>query len=596
VGDDAKSGRSQSPPRRPKCAFGYGCPTKNDKSDPCPHWHPSHPPKQAGQAPKTDREVVLGGFFADVSPTGAPVMIAAARVAKAESSKPLVRKVRFGEFAYKVIEPVPAGEYAPSLGELLQHVHVPARMPLAPTLRRRQPQTVEPHPELKEVLLPESRTRRLYHDFSRVSPTAAWLKLSADEKRYHVVQHGSSWIERFNRFLASCLHWKLRITAKMLKQWDQLTRPSAPIGLRDRAPVSVAAVPRAVPAPSVPAAAAAVVSPADGVKQIDLRELEIVSADLLPGVYLIKPGGLFTCFDTGCAMFGMTYKDDAAVIEVRDLKPSECFSAVGVGGSVDIRQIGKKPYQVPVKVVHANPELQEIMRRFVQDAEDAVADAADKLYYHFHVPVYINPTLREGVTLVSCGKLVLEMGMTMHLDRAPGGSYALSPADEVTGVRLQFELQWGGGTGLPFDVLLNAPELQVDMQPADAVERARETWQIVRVLHQRAQEQLAVNLAAREEEAYSLWGSFAGYVDYASPDAAVPISHDFFDGSASACFSAGAAAALACSAAAYAVSVDHPVACMCARSQEAPVESDAELPTIGDCVSFEEACAISWAF
>ena len=88
---------------------------------------------------------------------------------------------------------------------------------------------------------------------------------------------------------------------------------------------------------------------------------------------------------------------------------------------------------------------------------------------------------------------------------------------------------------LPFDVLLNAPELQVDMQPADAVERARETWQIVRVLHQRAQEQLAVNLAAREEEAYSLWGSFAGYVDYASAGAAVPISHAFFDGSASAC-------------------------------------------------------------
>ena len=76
-----------------------------------------------------------------------------------------VSKVRFGEFAYKVIEPVPAGEYAPSRGELLQHVHVPARMPLAPTLRRRQPQTVEPHPELKEVLLPESRTRRLYPDF-----------------------------------------------------------------------------------------------------------------------------------------------------------------------------------------------------------------------------------------------------------------------------------------------------------------------------------------------------------------------------------------------------------------------------------------------
>ena len=67
-------------------------------------------------------------------------------------------------------------------------------------------------------------------------------------------------------------------------------------------------------------------------------------------------------------------------------------------------------------------------------------------------------------------------------------------------------------------------------------------------------------------------------------------------GSASACFPAGAVDAVACSAAAYAVSVDHPVACMCARSQEAPVESDAELPTIGDCVSFEEACAISWAF
>ena len=104
-----------------------------------------------------------------------------------------------------------------------------------------------------------------------------------------------------------------------------------------------------------------------------------------------------------------------------------------------------------------------------------------------------NPTLREGATLVSCGKLVMEMGITMHLDRAPDASYALSPADEVTGVRLQFKLRWGGGTGLPFDVLLNAPELQVDMQPADALERARETWQIVRVLHQRAQEQLAVH-------------------------------------------------------------------------------------------------------
>jgi hypothetical protein len=128
------------------------------------------------------------------------------------------------------------------------------------------------------------------------------------------------------------------------------------------------------------------------------------------------------------------------------------------------------------------------------------------------------------------------------------------------------------------------------MQPADALERARETWQIVRVLHQRAQEQLAVSLAARAEEAYSLWG-YAGYVDYASAGADVSITHAFFDGSASACFSAGAAAALACSAAANAVAVDHPVVRVCVRSQEAPVEADAELPTFADCVALEEACA-----
>ena len=81
------------------------------------------------------------------------------------------------------------------------------------------------------------------------------------------------------------------------------------------------------------------------------------------------------------------------------------------------------------------------------------------------------------------------------------------------------------------------------------------------------------NLAAREEEAYSMWGGYAFYVDYASPGAVVPISHEFFDGSASACFPAGAVDAVACSAAAYAVSVDHPVGCMCVRSQEAPDES-----------------------
>ena len=140
-------------------------------------------------------------------------------------------------------------------------------------------------------------------------------------------------------------------------------------------------------------------------------------------------------------------------------------------------------------------------------------------------------------------------------------------------------------------MLLNAPELQVDMQPADALERARETWQIVRVLHQRAREQLAVNLAARELDAYSLWGSYAGYVTYGSAGADVSVSHAFFDGSASACFSAGATAALACSAAANAVAVDHPVGRVCVRSQEAPVEADAELPTFADCVALEEACA-----
>jgi hypothetical protein len=204
----------------------------------------------------------------------------------------------------------------------------------------------------------------------------------------------------------------------------------------------------------------------------------------------------------------MTGPGNPAVYDIEDLSDADQLSVVGVGGTSRLKQRGKMQCCVPAEVVNANPELEQLMRQIAQDV--ICRESNGVLIYYFGLSVYINPMLKSGLTLMSLGHLVHKLGWTVTLDAAPGGSYALSPADTVTGTRLRLPMRFGRGTGLPHDMLLTVVGLEMVNDHASARKRACETWEVVRVLHQRAQEEFLESqrqrLAEIEEGAYSLYG------------------------------------------------------------------------------------------
>jgi hypothetical protein len=315
-----------------------------------------------------------------------------------------------------------------------------------------------------------------------------------------------------NRFFASCLHWGLPIKDYMLRDWKRITKSDAPVRMQDRTRLPGAAVSSATAQPGsggAPVAGPAAAAPVP-LKQIDLRAItSACDAELAPGVYLVDQNN-FNCVDSGCSLEAMTGLGNPAVYDVEDLSEADQLSVVGVGGTSRLTQRGKMQCCAPADVVHANPDLEELMRQVAQDV--VCRESRGVLCYCFELSVYINPMLKSGLTLMSCGHLVHRLGWTVTLDAAPGGSYALSPADTVTGTRLRVPMRFGRGTGLSHDMLLTVVGLEMVKDHASARKRACETWEIVRVLHQRAQEEFLESERQRlveiEEGAYSLFGYY----------------------------------------------------------------------------------------
>ena len=127
----------------------------------------------------------------------------------------------------------------------------------------------------------------------------------------------------------------------------------------------------------------------------------------------------FNCVDTGSTIEAMTGPGNPAVYDIEELVPADQISVVGVGGGAQMKHRGKMQCCVPAEVVHANPELEQLMRQFVQGA--ACGEVDDALCYYFELKVYINPMLKSGLTLLSCGHLVHKLGWSVTLDAAPGG-------------------------------------------------------------------------------------------------------------------------------------------------------------------------------
>ena len=504
VVDDQQRGKS--PPRREQCEAGLDC----KKSD-CPLWHPS--PGKVGK--DGQKHAVAGSWFMDVDPTGSAAvhsLLATSDSTVSESSASSVRALRWGSVTTKIVKCTPEGEEAPECGELSQHDHAASqRLPRAPSAMRGQPPKVlKPFPEMKDRLLTKSKTRWLYHNYRRKTFSPIWLRLTGDEKRYHVVANGCSWVARLNRFFASCLHWGLPIKGYMLQEWNRITKSDAPIKLKDRTRLPVPSASSATTPPecvAAPVAEPAADAPVP-LKQIDMRSVKTVCGDeLASGVYLIDENA-FNCVDTGSTIEAMTGPGNPAVYDIEELLPADRLSVVGVGGGAQLKQRGKVKCCVPAEVVHAKPELERLMREYVQDAACGKVNGA--LCYYFELQVYINPMLKSGLTLMSCGHLVHKLGWSVTLDAAPGGSYGLSPADTVTGTRLRLPMRFGRGTGHHHDMLLTVVGLEMLKEHGSAVKSACETWEVVRMLHQRAQEELSVRqrqrLAEIEEGPYSLYG------------------------------------------------------------------------------------------
>jgi hypothetical protein len=140
-------------------------------------------------------------------------------------------------------------------------------------LRGGSPKESPPFLELPDRLLTKRQTSRLYYRYRRKTFSPVWLRMSGDERRYYVVEHGCSWVQQLNRFFASCLHWGLPIKSYMLREWNRITKSDAPVRLKDRTRLPVAAVSSATAQPGsgvAPVAEPAAAAPVP-LKQIDMR-------------------------------------------------------------------------------------------------------------------------------------------------------------------------------------------------------------------------------------------------------------------------------------------------------------------------------------
>ena len=551
------TGRSSSPNFRPKCERGVECPDKE-----CTNWHPAQwkHSKQAkgggkggkngkggkggkkgkgggsdqGSATVSDRTVAQSWFAVVVPRDAALLAHDTAGSPKQEpsesvsSSKPLRPvHVSWGPNDVKEVTRVPRDAYAPSAGELSATLsdHSRWRQPARSSLRGRPPQEFEPHVELEHNLLDHKRTVMLYREYSKRNITKTWLNMTGDQKRHEIVMFGASWIERLNRFFVSCLRSRLPLKEQMIKDWNRLTRPPRPVRWHvpaakigsPRKPVSLrvptaatsssavasaAVAPSAVPSAIVPAARSTV----------DIRGLESAAANMEAGAYLVNASEL-AVVDSGCTVEGLT-KQDADVYDVEELPQDKQLTVTGIAGNVEIKQTGKRGYRILSSVYHADSRVQNML-----SAIHARFRGEDRLYYYFEIKFYLSPHMRPGLSLISCGAMVIDLGWTALLDRDPTVSHVLTAADSVTSARLRFPLRFGvkerapNAACDPHDRLLHIPGLEKVAPGVNVKECALRTWEVVRKMCQDVQEQIAVEEQERLEEIengpYSLYGYVA---------------------------------------------------------------------------------------
>ena len=421
------------------------------------------------------------------------------------------RSVRWGGVQSKVVSRVSSDGYAPAHGELRSDIwaksKVCARAP--PVLRRAPPQQFPPHVELPSCLLSKKRTERLYSKYKELSFTQFWCGLTDYQRRCQIVALGANWPEKLNRFFASCLAYGLPLMGYMLDEWEKLTKPNKSVALRGWKSLASPASAGVPPALSVPVAAPLQApAPAASPVVLDVRPLQRAVAGRAPGVYIVNPLHKCDCLDSGCSVGGMCHRDSPGVHSRRVLAEAERFTITGVAGCEVIKEVGFVDYKVPAAVWHADLGIQELMARI-----QATFAAEDQLYLYWRVEMFLTDSMRPGLTLFSLGRVVVEDGWTVTLDGAPGASHALSRADPVTSVRLRIGLGIGqvppvaGGVRDKHDVLLTIPNLEI-VSGAASQEMACRTWEVVRVMHNEAQEALAAGQRQRLDELdrYSLFG------------------------------------------------------------------------------------------
>ena len=443
-------------------------------------------------------------------------------VSSPASLRPL--RVRWGDNEVKAVARVPLDAYAPPEGELSAILCVNSRgkKPTRSAMRGRPPQAFAPHVELEQNLLSHKRTVHLYRNYKKKNITKTWLNMTGDQKRYEIVAFGASWIAKLNRFFVSCFRSKLPLTAPMLRDWNLLTRSSRPVrflvpaakdkSLRKpvtlRVPVAASSSSAVAPAASASSAVPSAIVPAAG-STMDIRSLENAAARVEPGAYLVDSREL-AVVDSGCTPEGLT-RQDSDVYDVEELPPDKRLTVTGIAGNVEITKTGKRGFRVETSVYHSDSRVQSML-----SAIHARFRGEDRLYYYFEIKFHLSESMRPGLSLISCGAMVLEFGWTALLDRDPTVSHVLTAADSVTSARLRFPLRFGVKERAPNDAcdphdrLLNIPGLEKVAPGVNVKESALRTWEVVRKMCQDVQEQIAEEEQERLDElengAYSLYG------------------------------------------------------------------------------------------
>ena len=503
---DGKSTRPSSPsPWKDKCAAGKKCKGITDGS--CKLWHPARDSPSTSPSPSRGsassarasdivRKAGFSGYVHVVDPPE-PAYLNLATAVEADPPK----RIQFCD-----VPTEPGAVPAPQQRDLSEAAF---QTPVSSAMRQGPSDKFLPHPELPENLLTREGTRKFVADFKSRDVTSDWLKLTEYDRRCSVLQ-GFSWPAELNRVIASCLYYQLPVSAPIRNAWDRVVVKGS------HCPLTKARTWFGEP----PAADERELSQA---RVVDLSNLHsAVETAAEPGVYFVHAPADSTVFDSGCSPVALANRQHSGLRNIRPLLPTERFKVRGIGGDVMIKEEGELHFRVLSELYHADSvlraELARLQGRLARE---------DPLFYYFVIPCFIDDDLPSGVTLVSLGKAVWNLGWRVQIDKDPTQCFGLSAVDSATDVRLKFSFSIGDPSNGSFgstNSLLRMPGLELVPDGIDPVEAARASWAQVRVLSFQASENLAARNGAGlnvELAAYSLIGGYGFYAE-TEPDVEFP--------------------------------------------------------------------------